>query len=53
MKLSRRNFNLGLAGIAGAAMVGQGRPALAARDSELNILVLGRLQHGQCAWAFS
>jgi spermidine/putrescine transport system substrate-binding protein len=38
MKLSRRKFNMGLAGVAGAAMIGQGRPAFAARESELNIL---------------
>ncbi len=38
MRLSRRQFNMGLAGIAGAAMMGQGRPAFAARDNELNIL---------------
>ncbi|CAM5306519.1 hypothetical protein ATER59S_00788 [Aquamicrobium terrae] len=38
MTLSRRKFNAGLAGIAGAALLGQGRPAFAARDTELNIL---------------
>lgn len=38
MKVSRRRFNQGLAGLAGAAVLGRGSGALAARDNELNIL---------------
>ena len=38
MKLSRRTFNMGLAGLAGATVIGRAGGAFAARDNELNIL---------------
>lgn len=38
MKLSRREFNLSLAGTTGLALLGAGGPAQAARNNEMNIL---------------
>ncbi|NMM43623.1 extracellular solute-binding protein [Rhodospirillaceae bacterium KN72] len=38
MKLTRREFNLGLAGTSGLALLGASGPARAARNNEMNIL---------------